>query len=102
MTDDALIGTIFAQHRIDELVGRGGMGAVYRATDLMLGRVTAIKVIQPALAVDPGFRRRFVSECRLAATIDHPNVVDIFQAGEHAGVLFVAMRWSTATICAPA
>ena len=93
MPDDALIGTTFAQHRIDELVGRGGMGAVYRATDLMLGRVTAIKVIHPALAVDPGFRRRFISECRLAATIDHPNVVDIFQAGEHEGVLFAAMRF---------
>src|SRR3954451_16029009 len=69
------------------------MGVVYRATDLALDRRVAIKLIAPALADDAGFRRRFVSESKVAASLDHPNVIPIYHAGEHDGVLFQVMRY---------
>jgi serine/threonine-protein kinase len=91
--DDAVIGTVFAGHRLDEVAGRGGMGVVYRATDLALDRHVAVKLIAPALADDPAFRSRFVSESKVAASLDHPNVVPIHHAGEQDGVLFQVMRY---------
>jgi serine/threonine protein kinase len=87
------IGSVIAGHRIERLVGRGGMGVVYAATDVALERPVALKLIAPELAADPGFRRRFMTESRIAAALDHPNVVPIFRAGEEAGVLFLAMRF---------
>ena len=89
---DALIRTDFAGYRIDSRVGRGGMGVVYRATDLSLDRAVALKVLVEDLAQDPAFRRRFAEESRLAASLDHPNVIPIHAAGEHDGVLYIAMR----------
>jgi DNA-binding NarL/FixJ family response regulator len=91
------IGSTFAGHRIDGEAGRGGMGVVYRATDLTLDRRVALKLIEPGMAGDPVFRARFVSECKLAAAIDHPNVVPIFHAGEERGVLYVTMRYIDGT-----
>jgi DNA-binding NarL/FixJ family response regulator len=91
------IGSTFAGHRIDGEAGRGGMGVVYRATDLTLDRRVALKLIEPRMAGDPVFRARFVSECKLAAAIDHPNVVPIFHAGEEHGVLYVTMRYIDGT-----
>jgi hypothetical protein len=91
--DDAVIGTVFAGHRLDEVAGRGGMGVVYRATDLALDRHVAVKLIAPALAGDPDFRRRFVSESKVVASLDHPNVIPIHHAGEQDGVLFQVMRY---------
>ena len=90
---DALIEKEFAGYRIDSRVGRGGMGVVYRATDLSLDRSVALKVLTEELAQDPQFRRRFVSESKLAASLDHPNVIPIHAAGEHDGVLYIAMRF---------
>jgi serine/threonine protein kinase len=87
------IGSVIAGHRIERLVGRGGMGVVYAAVDVALDRPVALKLIAPELAADPGFRRRFIAESRIAASLDHPNVVPIFRAGEEAGVLFLAMRF---------
>jgi len=72
---DALITKVFAGYRIDSRVGRGGMGVVYRATDLTLDRAVALKVLSDDLAQDDGFRRRFVTESKLAASLDHPNVL---------------------------
>ena len=89
---DALIQKVFAGYRIDGRVGRGGMGVVYRATDLALDRSVALKVLTEDLAGDEGFRRRFVTESKLAASLDHPNVLPIHAAGEHEGVLYIAMR----------
>src|SRR5215217_5325761 len=86
-------GSEFAGHRIDGVAGRGGMGIVYRATDLMLDRTVALKLISPSLASDPVFRARFGHECRMAAAIDHPNVVQVFHAGEERGLLYVTMRY---------
>jgi serine/threonine protein kinase len=89
---DALIGALFAGYRIDELVGRGGMGVVYRATDVALERAVALKLLAPELARDESFRRRFATESKVAASLDHPNVIPIYHAGEFDGVLYLAMR----------
>jgi Protein kinase domain len=91
--DEPVIGSVLAGHRIDDVAGRGGMGVVYRATDLALDRRVAVKLIAPALAEDPGFRRRFVAESKVAASLDHPNVIPIYHAGEQDGVLFQVMRY---------
>ncbi len=84
-------GSVLAGYRIDELIGRGGMGLVYRATDLALDRVCALKVLAPELAGDERFRRRLQREMRLAASLRHPNVVAIHHAGVHDGLLFLVM-----------
>ena len=94
---DALLGREIAGYRIEELIGRGGMGAVYRAGDEQLGRNVALKVIAPELAQDSRFRERFLRESRLAASLDHPHVVPIHQAGEADGQLFLAMRYVEGT-----
>jgi serine/threonine protein kinase len=90
---DALIGAPFAGYRIDELVGRGGMGVVYRATDVALERSVALKLLAPDLARDESFRRRFATESKVAASLDHPNVIPIYHAGDCDGVLYLAMRY---------
>src|SRR5215218_139679 len=95
--EDLPVGTEFAGHRIDGIAGRGGMGVVYRATDLTLDRPVALKLIIPSLASDPVFRARFERECRLAAALDHPHIVDIFHAGEERGQLYVTMRYVDGT-----
>src|SRR5687768_15640312 len=86
-------GTVFARYRVDSMVGRGGMGVVYRATDLSLERPVALKLIAPEFAGDKRFRDRFLKEPRMAASLDHPNVVPIYEAGEHDGQLYLAMRY---------
>jgi len=90
-------GTEFAGYRIEEMVGRGGMGVVYRAVDSTLERTVALKVIAPQHIEDPAVVSRFKSEAKLAASIDHPNVVTIYSAGEFEGVLFLAMRFVPGT-----
>ena len=85
-------GTIFADYRVEALVARGGMGVVYRAIDLSLQRPVALKLIAPELAEDKRFRARFLKESRLAASLDHANVVPIYEAGERDGQLYLAMR----------
>jgi YVTN family beta-propeller protein len=86
-------GTTFAGYRVDSMVGRGGIWVVYRATDLSLGRPVALKLIAPELAEDESFRARFLREPRLAASLDHPAVIPIYEAGEHDGQLYLAMRF---------
>jgi serine/threonine protein kinase len=73
------------------------MGMVFRATDLVLGRPVALKVIAPAFGADPVFRARFEQECRLAAAIDHPHAVDVYHAGDEGGRLYVTMRFVPGT-----
>ena len=84
-------GEEFAGHRIEGVLGRGGMGVVYRAVDLRLNRRAALKVITPALSADEDFRRRFQRESELAASVQQQNVVTIYQAGEADGLLYVTM-----------
>src|SRR5919107_3907626 len=86
-------GEVFAGHRIEGVAGRGGMGVVYRAIQIDLDRPVALKVIEPHLAQDEGFRERFVAESRTAAAIDHPHVLPIYYAGESDGTLYIAMRF---------
>ena len=93
ISSDPRIGTELAGYRIEALLGRGGMGVVYRAHDLALDRPVALKILSPELADDVRFRERFLTESRLAASIDHPNIVPIYDAGEVAGELFIAMRY---------
>ena len=86
-------GSEFAGYRIDEVAGRGGMGVVFRATQLALGRPVALKLIATAYASDIAFRERFKREWETAAAIDHPNVIPLYEAGEANDHLFIAMRW---------
>jgi CHASE2 domain-containing sensor protein/predicted Ser/Thr protein kinase len=83
---------IIAGYRIEETVGHGGMGVVYRATQTGLDRTVAIKLIATERAADPIYRERFKQESRLAASIDHANVIPVYEAGEDDGLLFIAMR----------
>jgi tRNA A-37 threonylcarbamoyl transferase component Bud32 len=82
-----------AGYRIEARVGRGGMGEVYRAVQLSLDRRVALKVLAPRLAADDTFRRRFLRESRIAASIDHPSIIPIYETGEDGGLLYIAMRY---------
>ena len=86
------IGSTLGGYRVDALIARGGMGVVYRATHVALDRPVALKVIARHLADDDSFRERFLRESRLAARIDHPSVVPVYDAREEGGELIVAMR----------
>ncbi|MDQ1042906.1 serine/threonine-protein kinase [Streptomyces sp. V4I2] len=88
-----LIGRQVAGYRIEHEIGRGGMAVVYRARDLRLDRTVALKLLAPELARNDTFRRRFTHESHVAAAIDHPNIVPVFEAGETDGVLYIAMRY---------
>jgi DNA-binding beta-propeller fold protein YncE len=87
------VGTQLAGYRIDGVLGRGGMGVVYRATELALDRPVALKLIAPELAGDTVFRERFLRESRLAASIDHPGILPVYAAGEAEGELYLANRF---------
>lgn len=87
------VGDRVAGYELLELVGEGEMGRVYRAVQPRLERVVAIKVIRPELAADERFRERFRREMRLAASVDHPNIVPVYEADESDSALFAAMRW---------
>jgi DNA-binding beta-propeller fold protein YncE len=89
---EPVIGSTLAGYRLDALIARGGMGVVYRATHLALDRPVALKVIARQFADDEAFRDRFLRESRLAARLDHPAVVPVYDAREEDGELIVAMR----------
>jgi Protein kinase domain len=91
------VGTELAGYRIDRVLGRGGMSVVFLARDPRLRRNVALKLLSPELAEDDAFRVRFLRESRLAASFDHPNVVPIYEAGEVAGLLYIAMRYVQGT-----
>src|SRR3954447_16459280 len=86
-------GAMVAGYRIESVVGRGGMGVVYRARELELDRVVALKVTAPELVDDEDVRERFVREARAAASIEHPNVIPVHAAGERDGLAYLAMRF---------
>ena len=90
-------GDVFGGFRIESIAGRGGMGVVYRAVQLDLDRPVALKLIAADRAADPAFRERFQRESRLAALIDHPNVVPVHGAGEADGQLYLVMRYVPGT-----
>ncbi|WP_030257325.1 serine/threonine-protein kinase [Streptomyces violens] len=88
-----LRGRRIAGYLLEDELGRGGMAVVYRAQDLRLGRTVAVKLLAPELARNDTFRQRFAHESRVAAAIDHPHIVPVFEAGETDGVLYIAMRY---------
>jgi CheY-like chemotaxis protein len=92
-SDDPRLGTVIAGYRIEERIGRGGMGVVYRAEHINLQRRAAIKIIAPDLAESEGFRERFTREARIAAALQHPNIVTVYDAGEVDGLLYLAMQY---------
>ena len=87
------IGSELLGYRVEAVLGRGGMSVVYLALDLRLRRRVALKLLASSLAEDEAFRERFLVESELAASLDHPNVVPIYAAGEANGRLFIAMRY---------
>jgi Protein kinase domain len=86
-------GDEFAGYRVERRLGRGGMGVLYLALEPGLERRVALKLIAPEAAADEVFARRFAEESRIAASIEHPNVVPIYAAGEEGGVRYIAMRY---------
>jgi Protein kinase domain len=92
-----LVGDEFAGHRLTAVLGRGGMSTVYRAENPRLGNVIALKVMAPELASDNLFRARFLEESRIAAGLNHPNVIPVHDSGSSDGLLYIAMRYVTGT-----
>ena len=90
---DPLIGQTLGQYEIIEVIGRGGMGAVYRARQQSLDRVCAVKVLPRAFASDASFLERFRREARGAAAINHPSVIQVYDVGEEGGFHFIAMEF---------
>jgi len=93
MAEDTRVGTELAGYQIEGVIGRGGMSVVYLAEHVRLGRKVALKVLAPELAGSERFHDRFLRESKLAASIDHPNIVPIYDADESEGVLYIAMRY---------
>ena len=87
------VGSDFASYRIQGVLGRGGMSVVFRADNMRLGNEVALKVLSAELSENDAFRERFVRESRLAASINHPNIIPIYDAGEEDGLLYIAMRY---------
>ena len=86
-------GSEIAGCRLEAVAGRGGMGVVWKATQIALARPVAVKAMMPELATDTEFRQRFQRESQLAASIDHPNVIPVYEAGESHETLYLIMRW---------
>src|SRR5262245_33466491 len=97
MGEDTRVGTEFGGYRIERVIGRGGMSTVYLAEHIRLGRRVALKLLAPELAGSERFRDRFLRESKLAASIDHPNIVPIYDADEVDDVLYIAMRYVEGT-----
>ncbi len=93
MPDAPRVGTDFAGYLIEAVAGRGGMSTVYRAENRRLGNRVALKILSADLAADETFRERFVRESRLAASISHPNIIPIYDAGSDDENLYIVMRY---------
>ena len=88
-----LVGQDFAGYRLRAVLGRGGMSVVYEAENVRLGNTVALKVLAPELSTDDAFRARFLKESRLAASLNHPNVIPIYDTGPCEDLLYIAMRY---------
>jgi serine/threonine-protein kinase len=97
MTGLPLVGDEFAGYRTRAVLGRGGMSVVYQAENLRLSSVIALKVLAPELAADDVFRTRFLEESRIAASLNHPNVIPIYDMGSQDELLYIAMRYVSGT-----
>src|SRR5690242_12697935 len=97
MPELPLVGDEFAGYRIRAVLGRGGMSVVYQAENLRLVNVIALKVLAPELAANDVFRARFLEESRIAASLNHPNVIPIYDMGSQDDLLYIAMRYVSGT-----
>jgi YVTN family beta-propeller protein len=97
MPELPLVGDEFAGYRLRSVLGRGGMSVVFQAEHPRLGNVVAIKVLAPDLASDDVFRTRFLEESRIAASMNHPNVIPIHDMGASDGLLYIVMRYVSGT-----
>src|SRR5690242_824949 len=97
MPELPLVGDEFAGYRIRAVLGRGGMSVVYQAENLRLVNVIALKVLAPELAANDVFRARFLEESRIAASLNHPNVIPIYDMGSSDDLLYIAMRYVSGT-----
>lgn len=93
MSGSLVIGGQLGNYMIESVVGRGGMSVVYRAVHARLGTPVALKVLAPELSSDDAFRERFLREAKMAAGIDHPNVIPIYDTGLHEESLYIVMRY---------
>ncbi|MGQ9682611.1 MAG: protein kinase domain-containing protein [Anaerolineae bacterium] len=89
---EQLVGQSLDRYQLVELLGEGGMGAVFRGRDITLQRDVAIKVMQPQAARLPNFQERFLNEARTAARLDHPGIVKVFDFGQASGYLYIVME----------
>src|SRR5262245_51740937 len=86
-----LIGQTIDHYRIERLLGQGGMGSIYQATDLKLQRAVAIKVMHDHLAHTASFQERFLQEARLVAQLDHPYIVPVREVSTTPQQLYIVM-----------
>jgi serine/threonine protein kinase len=90
-------GSTFAGYQVDSVVGAGGIGILYRATQVRLDRPVALKLVEPDIARDPVIRERLRREARMVAALEHPNVVPLYAAGEEDGTVYIVTRWVEGT-----
>src|SRR5215472_8217454 len=88
---DPFVGRVLSHYRLEEPLGQGGMGLLYRATDLKLARAVVIKLLARHLVSDETAKARFIREARAASALDHPNIATVYEIGEAEGELFIAM-----------
>ncbi len=93
LTANYQAGSLIGGYRLEEQIGLGGMAVVFRARDARLDRQVALKILAPALAADEAFRHRFIRESKMAAAVDDPHIIPVYEAGEADGALFIAMRY---------
>jgi serine/threonine protein kinase len=85
-------GLTVGPYQIGDLIGAGGMGEVYRARDLRLGRAVAVKIMRASAMPDEESSRRLMAEARMAASLSHPHITQIYDIGEHQGLPYVVME----------
>ena len=90
---EALRAALAPEYEVERALGAGGMGAVFLARDRTLDRLVAVKVVAPELAASPALRERFLREARTIARLRHPNIVDVYTAGETGGLLYFIMQY---------
>src|SRR5205823_2279657 len=83
---------VAGEYQVDRELGRGGMAIVYRATEIALGRTVALKILPPEMAAMPQIAERFKREARLAASLSHPNIIDVYRVGQAGGIAYMAVR----------
>jgi serine/threonine protein kinase len=90
---ERLVGKTLNRYKITSLLGEGGMGAVFKATDVTLQRDVAVKIMHPHTAKQPNFRERFLQEARTAARLDHPSIVQVYDFGQESSLLYIVMEF---------